>query len=44
MEIGLFLSAGWRCWGWAYKNQYQNKYQIINDNGLNFSHYIPIGI
>jgi hypothetical protein len=38
IETGLFLSAGRRCWGWVYKT-HQNKYQIINDNGLNFSHF-----
>jgi hypothetical protein len=24
-----FPSAGWRCWGWVYKNQYQNEYQMV---------------
>jgi hypothetical protein len=23
-----FTSAGWRCWGWVYNNQYQNEYQM----------------
>jgi hypothetical protein len=24
----IFPPAGWRCWGWVYKNQYQNEYQM----------------
>jgi hypothetical protein len=24
----VFPSLGRRCWGWVYKNQYQNEYQI----------------
>jgi hypothetical protein len=46
MEIGLFLSSGCWGWGWVYKNQYQNEYQIINGNGLNYIHFkkIPIDI
>jgi hypothetical protein len=27
MQTGLSFCR-WRCWGWVYKNQYQNEYQI----------------
>jgi hypothetical protein len=25
----FFPSAGWRSWGWVYKNQYKNEYQMV---------------
>jgi hypothetical protein len=29
-----FPSLGWRCWGWVYKNQNQNEYQMAEPCGF----------